>query len=136
MTELQRQILEKRESGMSHSAIAKALGCSRYAVYYACNLSRAPRQARLRNRRRRRAISDELKAGFGSKCAVCGYARCPEALEFDHIFPKDKVRHISKLSSLREAKLEAAKCLLLCCRCHRERHAGLLDIGAYMEPST
>lgn len=136
MTELQRQILEKRALGMSYRAISDSLGCSKYAVYYACNLEYASSQSKIRNRIRRRKISAELKADFGSKCAVCGYDRCPEALEFDHIFPGEKVRQVSLLYSKKKALREAEKCLLLCCRCHRERHAGILDIGAYMEPST
>lgn len=136
MTDLQRQILKKRALGISYRAIAKSLGCSSYAVYYACNQGYARSRATSRNRNRRRKLAAELKAAFGSKCAVCGYNRCPEALEFDHIFPEEKVRQVSLLHSKEEAQREAAKCLLLCCRCHRERHAGILDIGAYMEPST
>lgn len=134
MTDLQQKILGKRHEGLSYRAIAKALSCSDSTVRYWLKAG-VKEQAVARNRARKRAYFSKLKSEYGAQCAVCGYDRCPEALEFDHVCPHEKVRRVSASGSLEHAKREAEKCLLLCCRCHRERHAGLLDIGAYLEPS-
>jgi len=135
VTDLQRQILEKRSRGLSYRQIAQAVSCSLSTVsYFLAEGSREKSVARGRKRRQRHAA--QLKNEYGAQCAVCGYDRCMEALEFDHINPEHKVRRVSEISrNLEAARKEAEKCLLLCCRCHRERHAGLLDIGAYMEPT-
>jgi hypothetical protein len=88
-----------------------------------------------RNKRRRRVISAQLKDQYGGACAACGYDRCISALEFDHLDPKQKSYTISSSrGDMPRALKEAEKCLLLCCRCHRERHAGLLDIGQFLAP--
>lgn len=134
MRGLQHQILEKRRRGLSYRAIAEALSCARSTVYYHCNHTAKEKKVH-RNRNRRRRISAQLKAEYGAQCVVCGYDRCPEALEFDHLVPREKEQQVSGAGSLQSAQREAAKCVLLCCRCHRERHAGLLDLGAHLEPS-
>lgn len=120
---------------MSFKAIAKTIPCSLASVnYFVTEGAQAKNVARTRNRRRKMSL--HLKTEHGAKCIVCGYDKCMEALEFDHIDPKTKKYGISAIRDLLKPALEeAAKCLLLCCRCHRERHAGLLDIGAYMEPT-
>jgi 5-methylcytosine-specific restriction endonuclease McrA len=135
VTILQEQILRLRNLGLSYRAIATQIPCSLYSVHYALNKG-ARSQVATRNRHRRRSITAKLKSEFGGQCAVCGYNRCLEALEFDHIRPEDKSSGVSCLRlSLSGARREALKCLLLCCRCHRERHAGIIDIGGYLEPS-
>lgn len=119
---------------MSYRQIAKAIPCSSSSVCYF--LSEGEKEKALaRSRTRRLQAASRLKADYGGKCAVCGYDTCADALEFDHIYPQTKTDTVSQLRHRpRNARDEAAKCLLLCCRCHRERHAGLLDIGAYLEP--
>lgn len=120
---------------MSYKAIAKAIPCSMSSVHYFLTPG-AKEQVVGRNRKRRRRISQQLKEAYGAACTVCGYDKCLEALEFDHIDPREKVKGVSDIRSyINDAIEEASKCLLLCCRCHRERHAGLLDIGAHMEPT-
>lgn len=131
---LQHQILKKRRRGLSYRAIAKDLSCARSTVYYYCNETAKEKKVQT-TRSRRRRITAQLKAEHGAQCVVCGYDRCPEALEFDHLVPSEKRHRVSSTSSLQSAQREAAKCVLLCCRCHRERHAGLLDLGAHLEPS-
>jgi hypothetical protein len=135
VTELEKQILALRAEGMSFKAIAKKIPCSLSTVnYFLTEGAKEKTVARTRNRRRR--LSLQIKAVYGAKCIVCGYDKCNQALEFDHIDPKTKKSGVSAIRDfLKPALEEAAKCLLLCCRCHRERHAGLLDIGAYMEPT-
>lgn len=64
---------------------------------------------------------------LGGKCAVCGYNKCVEALEFHHLDPntKDlnlKTRGIDRRKSFDSQKQELDKCILLCSNCHREKH--------------
>lgn len=78
----------------------------------------------------RKRTKQRLLLAFDSKCGICGYAFCQEALDFHHVEPEHKDFEISgagirKLSILIE---EIAKCVCLCSRCHREVHAGLTTI--------
>ncbi len=68
------------------------------------------------------------------KCHVCGYDRCKAGLDFHHIddnkeFTIAKMVHSrnSKVS-IKTLKAEVEKCVVLCCRCHREVHEGLIAI--------
>lgn len=61
----------------------------------------------------------------GSKCEVCGYYRCIEALEFHHKDSSEKDFSISQKGytrSWKKVKMELDKCILLCANCHREIH--------------
>lgn len=131
---LPEQIKHLRSQGYSYKKIAAAIPCSRSTVnYHLTEGAKTKAVARLRNRRH--ITNRRLKESHGCKCAVCGYNKCLEALEFDHINPKTKQFKLSVVRDKWEkAEAEASNCLLLCCRCHRERHAGLLDIGAYLAP--
>ena len=54
-------------------------------------------------------------------CAICGYDKCMAALEFHHVNPKDKKFQIcSRNMRKKDIVDELNKCILLCCRCHRE----------------
>lgn len=129
------QIIALRKRGMSFKAIAKEIPCSLGTIHYFLSDGAKEKVVR-RNKERRRKMSIKIKEEHGGSCVACGYNKCIEALEFDHVEPKDKKYTVSSMrDKLMPALEEAAKCLLLCCRCHRERHAGLLDIGAFMEPS-
>lgn len=72
-----------------------------------------------------------LVKAFGKKCISCGYSKCIEALEFHHKNPDEKDFTISSYQYLNWNRLvqEAKKCILVCCRCHREIHDGLIDIS-------
>jgi hypothetical protein len=63
----------------------------------------------------------------GGKCEKCGYNLCTEAMEFHHKNPSEKDPTFKSMRywGLEKAKIELDKCLLLCCRCHREKHAGI-----------
>ena len=78
-------------------------------------------------KRRRLSLKEKAVKYLGGKCAKCGYKKCLSALEFDHIYGKEK--EISKLldSTMvwNKLKLELDKCKLMCSNCHRERHAGV-----------
>jgi predicted HNH restriction endonuclease len=67
----------------------------------------------------------------GGRCQICGYSRCVEALEFHHPDPTKKDFGISKKGYTRsweKVKQEVHKCILLCANCHREIHAGMLQL--------
>ena len=58
-------------------------------------------------------------------CAICGYNKCPNALEFHHVNSEDKKFHLvaSNLQRTEESLIEEInKCVLLCANCHREIH--------------
>ncbi len=53
-------------------------------------------------------------------------------MEFHHINPDDKSYSIANGPSDWDLlKLELDKCILLCSNCHREYHAGMLDLTEY-----
>ncbi len=66
----------------------------------------------------------------GGKCIICNYNKCIGALEFHHIDPKIKDFSISNSKNCHFNKLkpELDKCVLLCCRCHREVENGITKI--------
>jgi hypothetical protein len=66
------------------------------------------------------------------RCRLCGYDRCPAALQFHHLDPGEKSFALSRegvTRSLAEAQAEAAKCVLLCANCHAEIEAGYRELG-------
>lgn len=63
---------------------------------------------------------------FGSKCGICGYYKCVEALEFHHTDPTVKEFATSASTVSRERFInELRKCICVCSNCHREIHAGI-----------
>lgn len=65
----------------------------------------------------------------GGKCIICGYSLCYSALDFHHLDPKSKDFQIGQKTSLtNDVKKELDKCILVCCRCHREIHSNLHQI--------
>lgn len=62
-------------------------------------------------------------------CQLCGYKKCPKALEFHHVFAEEKANEPSLVArgSWENFLLEANKCILLCANCHREEQSGLID---------
>ena len=92
------------------------------AGHYRCLRCRAERVAA-----RRRSIKASLVAEAGSACHLCGYGRCLAALQFHHVDPSTKrfaIAFRGMTRSLERARLEAAKCILLCANCHAEVEAG------------
>jgi len=59
-----------------------------------------------------------------SKCKICEYDTCSEALDFHHI--DNKTMSISDMVtagySLKSIKNEIKKCIILCKNCHTEHH--------------
>jgi 5-methylcytosine-specific restriction endonuclease McrA len=81
-----------------------------------------------RRREKVRLMAVEYKGG---RCQVCGYDRCIEALKFHHLAPTQKdfgISHKGYTRSWEKVKEEVDKCILLCANCHREFHAGMLQL--------
>ena len=90
--------------------------------YYRCTRCRMETVSYWRRRAKRR-----LLASVGGSCVICGYDKCPAALQFHHLEPADKRFAISRQGvtrSFAELRAEAAKCVLLCANCHAEVEAG------------
>lgn len=100
-----RQYIEKTSSGKTISRCAK------------CRVERVLKC--------RRESIKKLKRHFGGKCIKCGYDKCLAALDFHHVDPATKSFGLSadgRYLSFAKMIEEARKCVLICCRCHREEH--------------
>ena len=78
-----------------------------------------------RRRKELKLLAVEYKGG---KCFICGYNLFVSALDFHHIDASKKDFGLSAkgmTNSWEKVKKEIEKCVLLCCRCHREVHEGL-----------
>lgn len=86
--------------------------------------ARDKNKARESDRKRRLANKARAVAMCGGKCRECGYDRCLAALDFHHYDPSTKTYTVKDLGHHRWEKIEeeVRKCVLICCRCHRELH--------------
>lgn len=74
-----------------------------------------------------------IQGMVGTACWECGYDKCWSALDFHHVDPSSKKFNITTRELQYRwdvVRKEVVKCVLLCCRCHRELHAGLLNTDA------
>jgi 5-methylcytosine-specific restriction endonuclease McrA len=79
---------------------------------------------------------------MGGKCQICGYNRCPRAMEFHHLDPEKKSFSISSFITGHTydvtadyveqvwgaVEWELRKCVLLCSNCHREVESGVTEL--------
>jgi len=77
---------------------------------------------------RRFLVREKSVAYLGSKCSLCNYSKCLDALEFHHKNPKEKDfqisgNHCRKWETIQK---ELDKCVLLCSNCHQETHIQLV----------
>lgn len=80
--------------------------------------------------KRRKKLKELVIEYKGGKCQLCGYDRCPNALDLHHTDKEKKDFSLSKdglTRSWARTKKEADKCILVCANCHRELHAGLIE---------
>lgn len=79
---------------------------------------------------RRPTRKTEAIAYKGGKCLVCKYSACESALGFHHLDPDTKKISIAHAYLLSKDQFfaELDKCVLVCCRCHAEVHAGMIAI--------
>lgn len=81
--------------------------------------------------RRRRKVKEMAVEYKGGCCVACGYNKCISALDFHHLDPNEKDFAISKnglTRSWESTKKELDKCICVCANCHREIHAGLINV--------
>jgi len=125
---LGQEIVRLKSDGKSHNEISIILGCAKSSVTFHCNKSYHDRRIILQ-RKRRNTRKEWYVDVLGGKCLICGYERCKSALEPHHVLGGTKDISIKNTPmakrSLRFIREEIKKCVLLCCRCHREVHAGL-----------
>lgn len=84
---------------------------------------------------RRHKVKEYLISYKGGKCQICGYSRCRDAMDFHHIDSSTKTFSISNSNiykNMEKMKQEVDKCMLVCANCHREIHAGIIDIQDYL----
>lgn len=96
--------------------------------YYRCVRCRSEAVSK-----RRRTVKRKLVEEAGGQCAVCGYSRCQQALQFHHLDPAVKEFHLGhqgQSRSLARSREEARKCVLLCANCHAEVEAGVMVLPA------
>lgn len=95
--------------------------------YYRCKQCRVGNVTRCRKNRKIQAI--DYKGGC---CKLCGYHKCPEALEFHHLDSNEKDFQIAISMAAGWAweriKSELDKCVMLCANCHREVHSGVAEL--------
>ena len=80
------------------------------------------------------AKSKKVYDMIGYDCWICGYDRGLKAqsvLDFHHVYPENKMFNLSTREFVGYAWervwTEMQKCVSICCRCHREYHAGLIS---------
>lgn len=86
------------------------------------------KKAVIKRRKKIKLLSLQYK---GVKCQICGYNKCPEALDFHHIDATKKLFAIGAKGYTRKWELvqkELDKCILLCANCHREVHVGITQL--------
>lgn len=114
--------------GNEFKPIAKGSGGKNRTFCYDCMPDGLDKSARKRMRQQL-LVEKARKLKSDTGCAVCGYNKCPEALEYHHT-DDNKENHPSELlkKNWPDYEKEIAKCTLLCSNCHREVHAGLTKI--------
>jgi len=81
--------------------------------------------------KRRKMIRKMAIEYKGGRCAICGYNKSINALEFHHFDSGKKDFGISAKGYTRsweQVKRELGKCVLLCSNCHREVHDGITQL--------
>jgi len=87
-------------------------------------------------KKRRKKIREMAVEYKGGKCALCGYNKCIQALEFHHNSTTGKDFGISDKGYTRSwdrVKKEIDKCILVCANCHRELHVGIQQLPRVIE---
>ena len=88
-----------------------------YAYCKPCNLAESIE--------RQRRLKTQCVNYKGGKCVKCDYSKCFAALDFHHLDPTQKDFSISQNKGTKftqRIRDELDKCILVCCRCHREIH--------------
>ena len=87
----------------------------------------------------RKRTKQNLIDALGGSCLRCSYSTTIKCLDFHHVFSKDKEKGIAQMLSnptkIEVICAEVSKCVVLCCRCHQELHAGVYtqDFSSYLK---
>lgn len=79
------------------------------------------RKSHKKSRLECRELKDKIAAA--NPCIVCQDNRI-HCLDFHHLDPSIKKDPVAACTSIKTLLEEAAKCIVLCCKCHRLYHAG------------
>ena len=79
-------------------------------------------------------VAQERKLRTG--CEICGWvdATLVEALQFNHIDPKNKLKQISniwEIEDIADLNAEMDKCEVLCVNCHKRETLDQIDSNLY-----
>jgi hypothetical protein len=93
-----------------------------------CRQCRMDRVAEWRRRTKAKLVDEA-----GGCCKICGYDRCPAALQFHHLERGKKSFALSLRGvcrSIEQLREEAKKCVLLCANCHAAVEVGHLKLDS------
>ena len=82
------------------------------------------------NRLARTSKIEKIQSIVGIDCWICGYNECWKAMDFHHVDADTKLFPLTTRElqfGWDKIESELKKCALLCCRCHREFHAGMIS---------
>jgi hypothetical protein len=124
-------VLRQQHPEATYRYLAQLAGCDESVAKYHLNPKyKANKLAwcKKRDKREQRELKAKLVAQKGGACIICGYNNYFGALDFHHLNPKTKEFNFNQLRKAKPEKLqkELDKCVLLCCRCHREVHGGVI----------
>lgn len=129
--EKQELVIKLRLEGATYKQIQDEVGVCKNTIIKILkeqNMLKEPPKKELEKSYYKRT-KEKLIEYKGGKCQVCGYNKCASALEFHHLDPSQKDFTISGgTKSFENLKPEVDKCILVCANCHREIHAGLVDL--------
>lgn len=82
------------------------------------------------NRLGRNSKIEKIQQIVGTNCWICNYGECWKAMDFHHVYSENKLFPLTTRElqfGWSKIESELRKCTLLCCRCHREFHAGKIS---------
>lgn len=85
--------------------------------------------------KRRKKLKQMAVEYLGGQCVLCRYSKLHDALEFHHVDATKKDFGLAKRGLTRsweKIKQELDKCVLVCANCHREIHAGIVQLSTEM----
>jgi len=79
---------------------------------------------------RRKKLRETAIKYKGGKCAICGYKKCIQALDFHHLSGNKDfgISEKGMTKSWEKIKKEIDKCILVCANCHRELHNSITQL--------
>lgn len=80
-----------------------------------------------RAKKRRTEMKEKAIKWLGGKCKICGYHKCYNAFDIHHVSDKSFDLSNSWAKAWEKIEKELENTVLLCCRCHREVHAGMAE---------